>query len=450
MVADVLVIGWQADGHIEAEHILVVERHHALVGRTDRADRVRCAVPTDLELVGDIAIVVGGVHEREAVHRVIDAVGFDHVPETQLVTAPAGPIRDGGAVGHSVGADAFLDAFDRIGRRHGADLPGLRRIPVRGVHGRLHASLPGHLDVDPICALGPGIHAEITRRGQVVDHGVAAVGEADRLAHAARRRVGAAIVVHDRGAMQGLLDRRAAVVRVDGVADRHGRADLHVGLLAVRGGDGQRIIDGRLVLGQHDHTERGIGIGVDGILHQAIHRTHAKPIGPRGAGRVRLALVLVGATPLGSPLGLPTLARVRTDIGAAEHAVAEARVADGDHPAFRVTLPGVRGLALRDRVGKDGIHIHELVRPILQIGRQGGARITYRLLHAIQSGGPGILVDPMHVGGLRWNLPAGTATALAGTATATLGERGGRQTSQGQRPCGQGGHQHRAPALLPT
>ena len=341
MVADVLVIGWQADGHIEAEHILVVERHHALVGRTDRADRVRCAVPTDLELVGDIAIVVGGVHEREAVHRVIDAVGFDHVPETQLVTAPAGPIRDGGAVGHSVGADAFLDAFDRIGRRHGADLPGLRRIPVRGVHGRLHASLFGHLDVDPICALGPGIHAEITRRGQVVDHGVAAVGEADRLAHAARRRVGAAIVVHDRGAVQGLLDRRAAVVRVDGVADRRGRADLHVGLLAVRGGDGQRIIDGRLVLGQHDHTERGIGIGVDGILHQAIHRTHAKPIGPRGAGRVRLALVLVGAAPFGGPLGLPTLTRVRTDIGTAEHAVAEARVADSDHPAFRVTLPGV-------------------------------------------------------------------------------------------------------------
>ena len=341
MVADVLVIGWQADGHIEAEHILVVERHHALVGRTDRADRVRRAVPTDLELVGDIAIVVGGVHEREAVHRVIDAVGFDHVPETQLVTAPAGPIRDGGAVGHPVGADAFLDAFDRIGRRHGADLPGLRRIPVRGVHGHLHASLPGHLDIDPIRALGPGIHAEITRRGQVVDHGVAAVGEADRLAHAARRRVGAAIVVHDRGAMQGLLDRRTAVVRVDGVADRHGRTDLHVGLLAVRGGDGQRIIDGRLVLGQHDHTERGIGIGIDGILHQTIHRTHAKPIGPRGAGRVRLALVLVGATPLGSPLGLPTLTRVRTDIGTAEHAVAEARVADSDHPAFRVTLPGV-------------------------------------------------------------------------------------------------------------
>jgi len=142
-------------------------------------------------------------------------------------------------------------------------------------------------------------------------------------------------------------------------------------------------------------------------------------------------------------LGLPTLTRVRTDIGAAEHAVAEARVADGDHPAFRVTLPGVRGLALRDRVGKDGIHIHELVRPILQIGRQGGARITYRLLHAIQSGGPGILVDPMHVGGLRWNLPAGTATTA-------LGERGWRQISQGQRPCGQGSHQHRAPALLPT
>ena len=40
----------------------------------------------------------------------------------------------------------------------------------------------------------------------------------------------------------------------------------------------------------------------------------------------------------------------------------------------------------------------------------------------------------MHVGGLRWNLPAGTATALAGTATTALGERGWRQNPKANAP----------------
>ena len=358
----------------------------------------------------------------------------------------AGAVRDGGAVRHPVGAHAVLDLLDRGFGRHRAHLPGFGRIAVRGVHGRLHAALLGYLDVDPVRALGPVFHAEILRRGEIVELGIPIAREADRLAHALRGQVGAVLVMDDRGAVQRLPDRGTAVVGVDDVADRVGGADLHVGLLLVAGGHVQLVIDRRLVLRQHDHAERGVRVGVDRLLCQRVNAARAELVLPRGRGRVLLALIRVVALRLGLPLRLPTVLRVRAHIAAVERTIRQAHVAHRHQTAVRVPLTRIGALALIDRVAQSLVHVHELVLPVRQIGRQTHLRVTQRRLHAIQRGRPRILVDPMHIGRLR-RTTARTATVLTGTTATVIGQRYRNQTGQQRR--GGGDRRHRTGALLP-
>ena len=378
MVFDLLEVGGLRHGHVEAELVDMVHGHLALVRRTSGRHCVRRLVPSDFELAGNVAIVVGPVDEPVVVHGVFDAVGFDHVAETHLVAAAAGAVCDGGAVRHPVGAHAVLDLLDRGLGRHRAHLPGFGRVTVRGVHGRLHAVLLGHLDVDPVRALGPVFHAEILRRGEIVELSVPIAGEADRLAHALRGQVGAVLVMDDRGAVQRLLDRGTAVVGVDDVADRVGGADLHVGLLLVAGGHVQLVIDRRLVLRQHNHAERGVRVGVDRLLRQRVNAACAELVLPRGRGRVLLPLIRVVALRLGPPLRLPTILRIRTHIAAIEQAVPEPGVSDGHHTTVRVSLTRIGAPALIDRVAQGLVHVHVLVRAIRQVRRQRDVCVAQR------------------------------------------------------------------------
>ena len=233
-----------ADGDVEAELDLMVQRHLALVGRTHRGDGVAGLVPGDGELIGYVAVVVARVDEPVVVDGVVDAVGGDPVLERHLVAALAGTVTDDGAVGHAVGAHALVDGLGRRGRRFGAHAPGLGRVLVGRVDGRSHPALLGHLDVDPVPALLPVAHAEVRRGGEAVELGVARVGEGDRLADRLGGDVAVllALVVDDGGAVQVLLDAAAVVARVQGVADRVGGADLQIGPLPVIGGDGQIIV----------------------------------------------------------------------------------------------------------------------------------------------------------------------------------------------------------------
>lgn len=250
----------------------------------------------------------------------------------------------------------------------------------------------------------------------------------------------------DRGAVQRLLDRGTAVVCVDDVADRIGGADLHVGLLLVAGSHVQLVIDRRLVLRQHDHAERGVRVGVDRLLRQRVNAARAELVLPRGRGRVLLALIRVIALRLGLPLRLPTVLRVRAHVAATERTIRQSHVAHRHQTAVRVPLTRIGALALIDRVAQSLVHVHELVLPVRQIGRQTHLRVTQRRLHAIQRGRPRILVDPMHVGRLR-RTAARTAAVLAGTTSTVIGQRDRNQTGQQRR--GGGDRRHRAGALLP-
>ena len=221
-------------------------------------------------------------------------------------------------------------------------------------------------------------HAEILRRGEIVELGIPIAREADRLAHALRGQVGAVLVMDDRGAVQRLPDRGTAVVGVDDVADRVGGADLHVGLLLVAGGHVQLVIDRRLVLRQHDHAERGVRVGVDRLLCQRVNAARAELVLPRGRGRVLLALIRVVALRLGLPLRLPTVLRIRTHIAAIEQAVPEPGVSDGHHTTVRVSLTRIGAPALIDRVAQGLVHVHVLVRAIRQVRRQRDVCVAQR------------------------------------------------------------------------
>ena len=250
VVLDLLEVLRLADGDVEAELVLVVQRHLALVGRAHRGDGVRLAVPVDRELAAHVAVVVALVDELVVVDAVVDAVRGDLVLERHLIAALAGAVGDDGAVGHAVGAHAVVDGLDRRRRRFGAHVPGLGRILVRGVDGLFHLALLGDLDVDPVLSLLPVAHAEVRRSGEVVELCVARVGEGDRLADRLGRDVAVllALVVDDGGAVQVLFDAAAVVARVQGVADRVGGADLQVGPLLVRRGDGQIVVAWRLLV----------------------------------------------------------------------------------------------------------------------------------------------------------------------------------------------------------
>lgn len=73
-------------------------------------------------------------------------------------------------------------------------------------------------------------HAEVGWRGEVLELGVARVGEGDRLADRLGCDVAVllALVVDEGRAVQALFDAAAVVARVQGVADRVGGADLRL------------------------------------------------------------------------------------------------------------------------------------------------------------------------------------------------------------------------------
>ena len=258
VVLDLLEVLRLADGHVEAEFVLVVQWHLALVGRAYGGHGVRSLVPSDLELAAHVAVVVALVDETVVVDGVVDAVGGDLVLERHLVAALAGAVGDDGAVGHAVGRDAVVDGLGRRGRRFGAHAPGLGRILVGRVDGRVHPALLGGLDVDPVLSFLPVAQVEVGGRGEVVELGVAAVGEGDRLADRLGRDVAVllTLIVDDGGAVQGLSDAAAVAARMQGIADRGGGADLQVGPLLVRGGDRQIVVRRcGLVFVEHDHDD---------------------------------------------------------------------------------------------------------------------------------------------------------------------------------------------------
>ncbi|VUX63009.1 Uncharacterised protein [Bifidobacterium pseudocatenulatum] len=275
-----------ADGDVKAELDLVVQWHLALVGRAHGGHGVRGLVPSDLELAAHVAVVVALVDETVVVDGAVDAVGGDLVLERHLVAALAGAVGDDGAVGHAVRAHALVDGLDRRGWRFGAHAPGLGRILVGRVDGRVHPALLGDLDVDPVLSFLPVVHAEVGGRGEVVEPGVAVVGEGDRLADRLGGDVAVllALVVDDGGAVQAFLDAAAVVARVQDVADRVGGADLQIGPLPVRGGDAQRIVRrGGLVLVKRDDDDAGRAGHVP--FHELVH-ARGRIIIKRGRGLI--------------------------------------------------------------------------------------------------------------------------------------------------------------------
>ena len=388
VVLDLLEVLRLADGDIEAELVLVVQGHLALVGRAHRRDGVRLAVPGDGELVGRVAVVVGLVDELVVVDGVVDAVGCDLVLERHLVAALAGAVGDDGAVGHAVGAHALVDGLGRRGRRFGAHVPGLGRVLVGRVDGRVHPALLGDLDIDPVLAFLPVAHAEVGWRGEVLELGVAVVGEGDRLADRLGCDVAVllALVVDDGRAVQVLFDAAAVVARVQGVADRVGGADLQVGPLLVRGGDGHGVVRwGGLVFVERDDDDAGRAGHVP--FHELVH-TRGRIVIKRGRGLIVtsssvvviawcdvLVPVVQPYTHVGDAGSVPyagggPVAGDRADRDDAAVAVALARMAlveTGDAPAVRV---GQRGGGLAGRV----VHPHACVghgaAHAVDVGRQ--------------------------------------------------------------------------------
>jgi len=352
VVLDLLEVLRLADGDVEAELVLVVQRHLALVGRAHRGDGVRLAVPVDRELAAHVAVVIGLVDELVVVDAVVDAVRGDLVLERHLIAALAGAVGDDGAVGHAVGAHAVVDGLDRRRRRFGAHVPGLGRILVRGVDGLFHLALLGDLDVDPVLSLLPVAHAEVCRSGEVVELRVAVVGEGDRLADRLGRDVAVLLplVVDDGRAVQAFLDAAAVVACVQGVADRIGGADLQVGPLPVVGGDGQVIVSWRLVVvdcDAHDLDAGWILLSGHGNLigELVVHFFDPGGVVALEVRRLRVAQsVPVGVEPVAEVgrVGAPWDQAVRT--------VRDGR-GDADHAGLGGIAVGLVGDGLVDRLG---------------------------------------------------------------------------------------------------